>query len=238
MFFQEYTDLVRVVLILIPQPLLGIVFLFLAFKILKRRSTQISITLSGFYILLGIAMILNVLYLLLSTTQNAFVLLSIYFFILYSILNAFIFVTLFIIQINRTQDFTLKSQLSIILIYAFLSFLLLSYPNGITVSSETNWVPIFSWDFLIIVYVYFTIIIVIPSVRYSTKIYKKFMDPYLKKRLRFFFLGIFEGFIVIYGTVLFNTWQDPVFKYAWSIITVILLLSLSIFIYYGIGLNL
>ena len=238
MLFQEIVGLVRVILILIPQPILGIVFLFLAFKILKRRSTRISITLSGFYILLGIAMILNVLFLLLSSTQNSLLLLGIYFFILYFILTAFIFVSLFIIQMNRAQDFTLKTQISIILIYAFLSFLLLTFPNGIKLSSETNWIPIFSWEFLVVFYLYFTIIIVVPTIIYSNKLYHKFKDPNLKKRLRFLISGIFEGFIVIYGTALFNTWQDPLFKFAWSLITVVLLLSLSFFIYYGIGSNL
>ena len=238
MLFQEIVGLVRIILILIPQPILGIVFLFLAFKILKRRSTRMSITLSGFYILIGVAMLLNVVFLLFSSTQNSLLLLGIYFFILYFILTAFIFVSLFIIQMNRAQDFTLKTQISIILIYALLSFLLLTYPNGIKLSSETNWVPIFSWEFLVVFYLYFTIIIVVPTIIYSNKLYHKFKDPNLKKRLRFLISGIFEGFIVIYGTALFNTWQDPLFKFAWSLITVVLLLSLSFFIYYGIGSNL
>ena len=238
MLFQEIVGLVRIILILIPQPILGIVFLFLAFKILKRRSTRMSITLSGFYILIGVAMLLNVVFLLFSSTQNSLLLLGIYFFILYFILTAFIFVSLFIIQMNRAQDFTLKTQISIILIYALLSFLLLTYPNGIKLSSETNWVPIFSWEFLVVFYIYFTVIIVVPTIIFSTKLYHKFKDPNLKKRLRFLISGIFEGFIVIYGIALFNTWQDPVFKFAWSLITVVLLFSLSFFIYYGIGPNL
>jgi len=119
-----------------------------------------------------------------------------------------------------------------------LSFLLLMYPKGIKLSSETNWLPIFSWEFLVVFYVYFTAIIVIPTIYFSTKLYHKFKDPNLKKRLRFLISGTFEGFIVIYGTALFNTWQEPLFKFAWSLITVVLLFSLSIFIYYGIGSNL
>jgi hypothetical protein len=68
--------------------------------------------------------------------------------------------------------------------------------------------------------------------------YKLFEDKGLKKKLRYFSLGIFGTFISLYGLILYNTWDDPLYKLIWGVISLFLVPISGFLIYYGIGHNL
>ncbi|MFW9945493.1 MAG: hypothetical protein ACFFBZ_07535 [Promethearchaeota archaeon] len=239
MIYQD-PALIRLLSILIPMPLLGIVFLFLAFRILKRSRSQLSLTLSVFYILIGIAVIINLIFLLVTPTRIDILLYILYFLTSYLILFAFIFIVVFIHNLLKIDSiYSYKKYSMIILLYGIGCFILLiAVPEGIRISSETNWVPVYSWTFLLVEYVFYTCFITISTLIYATKLYLKFKDKNLKKKLRFFILGILGMIFILYGIVLFNTWQDVTFKTVWSISSFFIMVPSALFIYYGIGQNL
>lgn len=238
MIFQ--TDPARIALILILQPLLGIFFLYLAFIVLKRRTTRISLTLSAFYIINGIATIINAVLIPLRSIETGILHNILYYTTTFLILYGFIFILIFIHNLLKIDSiFSFKKYLLIVIIYGIFSFLILIIvPDSIIINDFTNWIPIYSWNFLIIIYFYFTMVITIPTTLFSIKLYKKFEDQGLKKKLRRFMIGIMGMFIVFYGVVLYNTWHVFAFRTIWSILVFILTIPSSLLIYYGIGHNL
>lgn len=79
--------------------------------------------------------------------------------------------------------------------------------------------------------------IIIPSTIYFKKLYNKFEKIELKKKLRYFTAGIYGMFFTSYGAVLYNTWQNPIFKVVWTFLSLIIIPS-GLLIYYGIARNL
>jgi len=222
-------------------PFISIVFLYLGYKLLRRSRSRLSLTLSIFYILLGFSTLTNVAFLLLTPTQLDILLYILYFFISFTTIFGFIFILIFIHNLLKIESiYSFKKYLLIIIIYGLCCFfLLIGVPEGITISDETNWTPVYSWNFLIAVYIFFTLSITITTLIYSIKLYNKFEDKNLKKKLRFFILGIFGMTIMFYGVVLFNTWNENVtFKSLWSILVIFIMVPSAYLIFYGIGQNL
>jgi hypothetical protein len=124
-----------------------------------------------------------------------------------------------------------------VFLYGFGCFILLLIPNGITIGAATGWLPLFSWTFLISFYIYFTITMILPIFYLLLRIYFTFEDKSLKKKFIYFAIGILLILISIYGLVLYNTWQEPIFRTLWSIVSLIVIPS-GLLIYYGIGQNL
>lgn len=229
----------RIFIILTTQPIISIIFLLLAYRILKRRTTNITLILSIFYILVGIGFIFDVIYLLLTTIWTTQFLSIFYFITYYLIIFPEILIVIFIKNILKIELFSsFKKDLIIIIFYGILGFMLHMLPGGITVNKETNWTPVFSWAYLILLYIYFTIMVFIPTMIFSVKLYNKFEDKNLKKKLKFFIIGIISIFTTLYGAALFNTWQNPIFKTIWSVLSLILTIPSGFLIYYGIGQNL
>jgi len=241
-------DMIRILSVLIPMPFISVVFLYLAYKILTRSRSRISLTLSFFYVLLGFSTLTNIAFLLLIPTELDILLYILYFFIAFVTIFGFIFILIFIHNLlNIESIYSFKKYLFFIILYGLCCFLLLGMfflgigidPElRINISNETSWKPVYSWEFLIVVYIFFSLSITIPYLIYSIKLYKKFEDKNLKKRLRFFILGIFGMTIMFYGVVLFNTWQNDLFKALWSILVIFIMIPSAYSIYYGIGQNL
>ncbi|MFX0012480.1 MAG: hypothetical protein ACFE9R_19355, partial [Candidatus Hermodarchaeota archaeon] len=74
---------------------------------------------------------------------------------------------------------------------------------------------------------------ILPTIFYSISLYNKFEHKQLKKRWKYFIIGIFAYFFLYYGTSISNTLADPTFRLAWSLISLPTLISLY-FIYYGV----
>ena len=231
MILQEI-EWTRISLILITQLIIGIIFLSLAYKILKRNKNRLTIMLSSFYISEAIGFIINIIYLPLTINPTVYILhVMTDFFISFGQ----IFLVIFLINLNkRNSNFSLEKDFIIIFSYVFILLLLFNFPGGITINENTNWRPVFSWTFLISLYIFFTCFIIIPNIILSIKIYKKFEDKNLKKKLKLFFLGINGTFFTYYGLLLYNTWDDPLFRAIWSVLSFIIIPS-GLLIYYGIG---
>ncbi len=189
-----------------------------------------------FYFFTASGLIFNAIFIVIAAVipDNVLLLQILYFFTFYPMLISPIFILTFIVSILKLEFvFTLKKQLIITIIYGFVNCLFFFIPYGITFTEQ--WRPIYSWTFSMCIYIVFTVSIVIPTLIYSRRLIKTFQDKILKKKLVTFIIGVFGMFSILYGAVLYITWQDPLFRSLWVVITFFLMISSAIFIYYGIG---
>jgi hypothetical protein len=133
----------------------------------------------------------------------------------------------------KTENIITKKVKFIFLIIFSVGFLgILFIPGGITINESTNWKPEWSWPFLIYSFVICTSVI-IPTIFYSIKLYLKFEHIELKKKWKYFLIGMFACYFVYYGTSISNTLADDTFRIIWSILSLPSLICLY-FIYYGV----
>ena len=160
-------------MILIPQPFIAILFFFLSFKLLDRKTTRPTLTLASFYVLTAFGFIFNALTQFLAqmgleTIRNLF-----YFISSYLLLLGFIFIPLFIITIFKTElEFKKRSYILIVIIYAILSALLYLTPEGIEFK---NGIVFYSGLLFILVNIFFTLCITLPTFIFSLRLYSTFI---------------------------------------------------------------
>ena len=230
----DITEFSRLFIIFVPQIFMVGLFSYLIFKMLKRNTNRNSLTLSGFYFTVSLSLALNGFTVIIAFFLPGEFIGSLYFFLTYLVIFSFVFVIVFILGLLKLKYvFTVKKALAIILAYGIVWLLLLLYPRGISYSE--NWVPIYSFPLYIAANILFTITFTIPVFYYSIRLRRLFKDSDLKKKLSLFLIGIMLITIVIYGALLYGTWQDPTFKTVWGILVSVLLISSVLLIYYGIG---
>jgi len=231
----QVTQSERLIWIYIIQLSFCFIFLLIAYRILKRNRSRLSIMLSFFYILNGIGFFLI-------TIRYNFIINPIVY-ILY-ILGVFlinismIFILFFNLNLLKSQSqLSNKKLLVIIFFYSIVFFPVLLIPNGITISEETNWFPVWSWQFFIIISIVMTVMMICPNIVISLKLYKMFEDDTLKKKFRLFFIGVIILFFGWFASALYNTWDNIFFRSFWSIASIIVVISSATIIYYTWGRN-
>lgn len=227
----QNNDLGRILLIYIAQLIFSFFFIFIAYKILRRNRNRLTLALSGFYISLSIGLILNAIYppLKVNPLVNIIYILAAYF-----VLFAPIFLVLFNFNILKIDTkSSSKNQITYVIVYITALILCLNIPGGIRVNEITQWRPMYSWFFSIIIYLFIFFLIILPIIISSIKLFRSFEDPKLKNKLRFFFLGIFGLAFTLYGMILYNTLDDPLFRSIWNILTLGVLIISSVLIYYA-----
>ena len=230
----DITAFSRLFIIFVPQIFMVGLFSFLIFKMLKRNTNRNSLTLSGFYFTVSLSLALNGFTVLIAFFLPGEYIGGLYFFLTYLVIFSFVFVMVFILGLLKLKYvFTVKKAVAMILAYGIVWLLVLLYPGGISYSE--NWVPIYSFPLYITANILFTISFTIPVIYYSIRLRRLFKDSDLKKKLSLFLIGIMLAIIIIYGALLYGTWQDATFKTVWSLTTTVLLISSGLLIYYGIG---
>ncbi len=229
----------RIFGIFIIQPIVILIFTYIVIRILKRNRNLLTITLSAFYILIVAGFIFNIFFIMgtLLPVELALIPSILYFISSFLVIFSPIFLVIFLFLIKR-QDFSSKSYILLTSFYGLGCLLIiLLIPGGIDVGIHTNWIPKYSWMFLIIFYIFFSLIIVIPTIYLLTKLLMSFQDRDLRKKFFIFLIGIFSMLVIFYGLVLYNTWHDPTFRVIWSIVSLIVIPA-GLLIYNGIGQNL
>ena len=224
--------------IFIVQPFIILFFIYIVIRILKRNRNLLTITLSAFYILCAMGFVVNIFFIIGTFLPvDLILILSILYFISsYLVILSPIFLVIFLFLIER-PDFSSKSYILLTSFYGLGCLLILLIPEGIDVGIHTNWIPKYSWMFLIIFYIFFSLIIVIPTIYLLTKLLMSFQDRDLRKKFFIFLIGIFSMITIFYGLVLYNTWQDQTFRAIWSIVS-LMVIPAGLLIYNGIGQNL
>lgn len=228
------TEYLRLFIVFVPQLFLVGMFCFLIFKILKRNTNRSSLILSAFYFIVSLGLAMNGIAVLIAFFSPGEFIAILYFLATYLAMFSFAFVIVFILSLLKLKsEFTLKKMFLIILAYGIAWLLLHLYPGGVTYSE--NWVPVYSFSLFIAVNILFTLSFTIPGIYYSIRLYRLFKDVNLKRKLSLFIIGITIQIVLVYGVLLYNTWQDPTFKTVWGLSAIVLLISSGLLIYYGIG---
>lgn len=230
MVYFQHIDFARFIQIFLVQGLVGFFFLYLAYRILKREAKGLSLILSCFYLSTTIGVVINIIYAFIFVEPIVLILhFTTYFFLCLSL----IFLLLFVFVLMKSEKVvTKKRQIFILIIFSIALLVLLAFPNGITINETTNWKPEWSWPFLIYSLIICTSVI-IPTIFYSIKLYLRFEHQELKKKWKYFLLGVFAYYFVYYGTSISNTLANNTFRIIWSILSLPSLVLLY-FIYYGV----
>ncbi len=225
-------DVARFIQIYIVQGIIGIIYLFISMKILKRNKVNLNYILCGFYISISIGTILNIIY---ASVFNEVVVHLLHFITYFFFCFGQIFLLIFILILTKSNKLiTLRTQLILIITFGILLLGLWFIPNGIIIDRTTDWKPVWSWEFLFYSYFICTIFTFIPSIYYSWKIYFKLQSRELRKKWIFFIIGLVSYYFLYYGTSLSNTLNNPEFRFIWSIISLFTIPTIYL-IYYGVG---
>jgi len=232
MIFQ-ITEYLRLFIIFVPQIFVVGLFSYLIFKMLKRNTNRNSLTLSGFYIFVSLGLLMNVIAVLIAFFSPGEFIGVLYFFTTYLTMISFVFVVVFVLSLLKLKyEFTLKKAFAIILAYGIVWLLLHLYPGGVIYPEN---VPQYRLPYYIAANILFTVSFTIPVIYYSLRLRRLFKDSNLKKKLSWFLIGIALAIFLVYGLLLYNTWQDPTFKTIWGFSIIVLLISSGLLIYYGMG---
>ncbi|MHA1196656.1 MAG: hypothetical protein ACTSSM_11220 [Promethearchaeota archaeon] len=235
MYFQS-NDISRYLLIFITQPLISILFLYLTYKILNRNRSIHTIILSLFYFTISLGIILNIIYAIAAIFHNINATYIIFYMTTYLLGHSPIYLIVFIKMLLRIEEKPLvKKDLIYVFIYGIIFLFIFFIPNGITIGEETNWRPLYSIDFMIFSYFITTFLIILPLLYFSLKLYRTIKLKSLRKRYRLFIFGTLGFVSTLYGTILYNTWFNPIYRFFWSICGSFFLIITVLFIYFGIG---
>ncbi len=206
-------------------------FLFIAYKILKRRGSRLHLIISSFYLSMAIGFFINFFFALILIDPLAWIL---YLIILFFLFLGTIFLTVFTMMLKTLNDFNKRKQNAIIIIYSILLFGMALIPDGLKLDKSTNWYPVYN-DFFIIYLIVVLSISFIPAIIHLIHIYNSFKSKDLKKRWRFLILGMIFFFIFSYGTLIIYKITSGAIIMIWSIISFVLIIASSLLIYYGIA---
>ncbi len=224
-------DFARFIQIFVVQGLIALFFLFMAYIVLKRGRKRINIYLSSFYLSVTVGGIINMIY---ANIFNDTVVFVMHFITYYLACFSMAFLLVFVLILIKPADhITIKFQYLILIVSGLLILGLLLIPNGIVINKTTNWKPDWSEFFLVYSVIVCSCIFIIPTTYYSIKLYKKFENEYLKRKWKYFIIGISAYFFLYYGTSISNTLNNDTFRLVWSIISLPTLISLYL-IYYGV----
>ncbi|MFX1338761.1 MAG: hypothetical protein ACFFDK_09140 [Promethearchaeota archaeon] len=225
-------DVARFIQIYIVQGLIGLFYLYMSYVILRRDKKNLHLALCGFYVCVGLGVIINIIYA--SFFDEALVYL-LHFLTYFLLCFCQVFLLIFVLILTKSKNIiNLKVQLVLIITFGILLCGLWFIPNGITINETTNWKPVWSREFLIYSYAVCTLFTFGPLIYYSTKIYLKLESLYLKRKWLFFIIGLLSYYFLYYGTSLSNSLNDSGFRLIWSIISLFVIPS-TYLIYYGVG---
>jgi hypothetical protein len=225
-------DIARFIQVFLVQGLIGLFYLFIAYRILKRESKGLNLILSGAYLSVAFGVFINVIYAFILVESVVHIL---HFLTYYLICLSLIFLLIFVLIVEKSDKvITPKIQLVLIITFGVLLLGLWFIPNGMIINASTDWKPEWSWPFLTYSFIICSSIAIVPTTYYSIKIYLKFEYKELKKKWKYFLVGIFAYFFLYYGTSISNTLADPTFRLIWSLASLPALISLY-FVYYGVA---
>lgn len=215
----------------------GIFFLFIAALILRRSRKKLNIVFSMFFISVALGIITNVIYASISIEplMDVVKFLHILTFYLFTLAQVFLLTFNLILLKSEAIFGTLKQVLMIIVYAAVLSILfLIGMLGGVRLDPLTDWKPVWKLPFLLTVLGICIPSLIVPILYFSLQIYNKFENEELKKKWKFFLIGILLYFLMWAGTTISNFLAEKLIRDLWAIVAFASLLS-TYTIYYGVG---
>lgn len=227
----------RMIPVFITQPIAAIIFFLLAIRLILRKRDRITIHLFLQFLFYFLVCILNLVFVLLILFNITTSLYSLYFIMIYMTIFSQNFILLFVLNLlNLKIHKNLKLQVLIILVYGILILsIMLLIPNAISLDKNQNYRPIYSWWFLISAYILHFFLITLPVIINFYRIYSTLTISKLKKKFKKIIIGTLGILFIYYGFILFNTWQNQLFRTIWSISILIIVIPSAMLLYQGIG---
>lgn len=224
----------RIFIIFTIEITLIIFCLVLAIKTLRKGKDHATLSLFFFYILMSSSFIINLVYLPLQSSK----LIEIFYRVaLFLNLYSLTFLIIFLLFLYRGKIwFSPIKQLSIAISYLILIMTMVSLPNTIIIDENANFKPRFPWQYAFLLYIVLTLVYLIPISYLLVRMYLKIKNIQLKKNWKSLTLGIILMFFLIYGLILYNTWDNEIYHLIWMIFSFGTIPFLFL-IYYGIGYN-
>ncbi len=229
-------DTSRFIMVYIAQSIFVVYFTLITLQILRRKRQRLNIIFSSFFITIIIANIFNMVYAMMTVGP---VILILNFFTNFFLCFGPIFLLIVnMLILESTIIFSVKRQNKYIIYYGLLILLgmaIFYIFGGVSVTSEFR--PKFSLIFLIFILIITAVVVVIPIISTSLKIYFSFEMKALKRKWIIYVIG-FLGNISIAYLIFINNYLDndsfrlPVAIYSISVI------FWGYLMYYGIGFKL
>ena len=186
MLLQEW-DWSRIIAVYITELFVCCFFLILVFNILKRDRSRLAYNLSFLYIITSIGCLTHIILIPLRINPLVYILSLLMIFLLFF---GSIFLICFLLLLKYSeQNYTIRKQLVLILIYGVILGLFLIIEGwilgGLKIGEETDWKQSYSLSFSILLAIIYTCFFVVPMIIISLQIYTSIDDNLLKKRWLF-----------------------------------------------------
>ena len=229
-------DLTRFFIVYIAQGLVFLICVFLAFKTIRRDRKRLNLIFGLFYICIAFGLFINFIY---APFGDAPFVLYLNFITNYSLFLCPIFIVIFnLILLKSEKVITAKKQLIIIVIYGVIVFgtffLLFGVNTGVEIGAAPKYSPVWFLPFYLYAMIAFNLAW-IAAIYLAMMIYKKFEDEQLKKKWKFWVIGILELLLFGDGNFTMNLLNIDMLRTLWGIIGLILVISGSYLLYYGVG---
>ncbi len=210
-------------------------FTIIGFMILKRSRNWLHVIVSGFYLSFATGLFINFIFVLLSFDPNEQIVLMLYYSTMFFLLLGTFFLTIFLLILWKSEDFLKKQwQVLLLIIYSIVTLLMVFIPNGVSINGATNWNPVYNINYFLYLFIIFSAFSVIPQIYYFFKIYNKFEDNTLRKRLKLFMIGTLMIYALCYGTLIYNFLDIQELRLIWGYFSLVLSIAGAICIYFGI----
>lgn len=227
-------DISRILFVYIVGLTIVFVSAILIYKTLKKGKDKPHLMICGFFISFAISISLNAIYapIFLMDIRNVLYRVNIFF-----LFFGLFFTLLFTLYLYKENE--IKNQYLLIpsVLYGIILILLLYHPESITISVLTNWNPI--WELSILISIIFISLglCFIPTIALSIIIYRRFQIKVLKKKLKYFIIGIVGAHITLYGAIIVYTTNNSAIILIFSFTSMVNIVW-TLFIYYGMTSNL
>ncbi|MBD3193704.1 MAG: hypothetical protein GF317_01515 [Candidatus Lokiarchaeota archaeon] len=225
-------DLARFILVYVVYGIYAFSYIFLAYKILKRNFSRLNFLLAGFYISGALGVIINFIYVFIYHQLIVIILYSLTF---YFLCLSLFFLLMFIIVLKKSEKFISKGiQIIMFILFSIGVMSLFFLTEGVVINESTGWKPVWSLSFTIGSLILCNITAIIPTIYYSLKIYRQFSDPNLKRKWKYFLIGLLGYLFLYYGNTINLYLAVPMIRNIWGYLSM-LSLPFLLSIYYGVG---
>ncbi|NVM45325.1 MAG: hypothetical protein HWN79_10440 [Candidatus Lokiarchaeota archaeon] len=210
---------------------------YFSYKLLKRAKNRSTYTLSCFFILYALTDVLANFSILFLFTPLAyfFYILAMYFFFFDHCF--FIIFSWVLVKLEEKTPYW-KFRL-IIILYGITStyvFWIGYFFNGIQYDSITNWVPRFSWFFLVFSWALLAAFLLIPQIYFSLKLSKIFEGVILKRRINMFIISSFFQLAVVFAFFLYHfLFENQIYRTIYMVSALIISTTSAFLIYKSFG---
>jgi len=228
-------DLIRFIEIYVIQLSIGgILFLFIAVLILRRSTKNLNQIFSMFFITIAISTITNIVY---ASLQDPIIVIILHILTYYLFSWAMVYLLMFNLLILRPiRGLNQITQVLLISVWAFIlaGLFPIGINGGIIINTTPGWKPVWNISFLLYGIIFCSFLMIIPSIYTSIKIYNRFENRELKKRWKFFIIGIFFYYLIWGVNSITNFLANEIIRTLWGII-IFFSFSAIYILYYGVA---